>query len=145
MLRVSLIIALILVGCATSPGVAPQSSSSTELVLNVEADPLTISWGESVHIRLTVENTNDAPVVKRFSSGCIYGFSLLSADGEVVAPPPRVCTANAPTVTYAPKSMVKQEFQWVWDDKDIKPGTYRLVAGLGRRGEGGPSIEIRLK
>ena len=143
--RIWLIVALVVVGCATSPGVAPQNTPSTELVLNVEAEPLTISWGESVHIRLTVKNTNDAPVVKGFSSGCIYGFSLLAADGEIVAPPPRVCTANAPIVTYAPNSLVEQEFQWVWDNKDIKPGTYRLVAGFGRRGEGGPSIEIQLK
>ena len=143
--RVLSIIAVVLLGCTTSPGVSPPSAPSTELELSVEAEPLTISWSESVRIRLTVKNPSDAPVVKGFSSGCIYGFSLLSADGEVVAPPPRTCTMNAPTVTYAPNSLEELEFQWTWDDKDIKPGTYRLVAGFGPRGEGGPSIEIRLK
>jgi len=145
--RISFVVALVLVGCATSPEVAPQGSSLTDLVLEVEATPLTLKWGESIHIQLTVKNTNDVAVVKEFSSGCIYGFSLWTADGELVAPPPRVCTLNAPIVTYGPNTVVEQEFQWVWDDKDIKPGTYRLVAGFGSRGVGNssPAIEIRLE
>jgi hypothetical protein len=145
--HIPLIVALLLVGCVTVKEDAPHSSLANELTLDVEAKPLTIGWGDSLHIRLTVSNTSNTTVVKHFGSGCIYGFSLWDSEGEHVAPPPRICTMNAPTVKYAPGESVQIDFQWVWDDMDIKPGTYFLLAGLGPRGENesAPPIEVRLE
>ena len=132
-----LLILLLLAGCSTTTTIQdePQPSSASGLTLDVEAEPLVLGREETLHIRLTVTNTGEAPVVRHFETGCIYGFALLDAEGERVAPPPRICTLNAPTVKYMPGEVVTREFSWVWDDAEIEVGTYRLIVGLGRYGE----------
>jgi hypothetical protein len=139
-------IAVLLAGCIT-PDDHPQRSSAQRLLLEVTTESSLLSRGETLHIQLTVTNESDVEAVKHFTSGCIYGFSLWNDQGELVAPPPPICTADAPTVKYAPGEVVIREFQWMWDDSEIKPGTYLLVAGFGPRGEQGPatSVEIRLQ
>lgn len=140
------IIAVLLAGCIT-PDDEMERSSAPRFHLEVTAESMVLRRGETLHIRLTVTNESDAPAVKHFANGCIYGFSLWTRQGELVAPPPPVCTLNAPTVRYAPGEVVIREFQWVWDDPNIEPGTYLLVAGFGPRGEHepSPSVEIRLQ
>ncbi len=145
------VLAVLLTGCATvDDGTLndnQQELSVSALVLDVEARPSVLGRGDTLYIRLTVTNESDAPAVKHFASGCILGFSLWNLQGELVAPPPPICTLNAPTVKYAPGEVVIAEWQWVWDDPNIEPGTYLLVAGFGPRGEheSAPSIEIRLQ
>jgi len=140
-------ILLVLVSCVVTVNDAPRHAPATELTLDVEVEPLTITWGNSLRIVLTVANKNNKTVTKHFSSGCIYGYSLRTRNGEVVAPPPPICTMNAPTVTYQPGELVTKVFLWVWDDPSIEPGTYILFAGFGPRGDGksSPSVEVRLK
>jgi len=140
-----LIVAVLLTGCITDGG--PQRSSASGLAVDVEVQPSVLARGETLHVRITVKNESDAPVVRHFASGCIYGFALWSEEGELVAPPPPICTMNAPTVRYAPGETVNRKFQWVWDDPDIGPGTYLLVAGIGRRGEveSAPAVTVRLR
>jgi hypothetical protein len=125
----------------------PQRSSASGLTLDVEAEPLELRRGETLHIQLTVANTGETTVVRHFQSGCIYGFALLDAGGERVAPPPRICTANAPTVEYMAGEVVTLEFSWVWDDAELESGTYRLIVGLGRHGEveSAPEVEVQLR
>jgi hypothetical protein len=101
--------------------------------------------GGTLHIRLTVTNESSAPMVRGFSSGCIYGFAVLDSKGNRLAPPPRVCTLNAPTVTYAPGEVLTSEFRWTWDDPSIEPGHYFVEAGFGPTGEGGPVVEVQLR
>ena len=156
MTRYCLLIVLLVVGCTgtdsqrndASHDVGVLDSPPTQgLVVEATTGTTVLARGETLHIKLTVTNEGDVDVVKHFASGCIYGFSLVNEQGETVAPPPPVCTMNAPTVRYAPGEEVTREFQWVWDDPDIEPGTYRLVAGLGPRGEqeSAPSVEIHLE
>ena len=147
MLRYTFILVLFLVGCHTTGGDAPQHTSAPGLTLDVEAEPLVIGRGETLHIRLTVTNQGETPVVRTFASGCIYGYSLWNPEGELVAPPPPICTLNAPVVTYAPGESDIREFEWLWDDTQIKPGTYYLKAGLGGRAEieSAPAVEIQLR
>ena len=143
-------LAVLLMGCAAvdSPTLNDhqQSSWAAGLVLDVVVEPLLLERGETLYIRLTVTNKSDAPVWRGFSSGCIYGFAIWHS-GELISPPPPICTLNAPTVTYAPGEVITGEFQWTWDDPDIKPGVYHVVAGFGPRGEGpsAPAVEVRLQ
>jgi hypothetical protein len=130
--------------CASVPDNG-RGSQSLELVLAVSVEPAVIEWGGTLQIRLTVTNESDAPVVKGFGSGCIYGFALRDSHGNRVAPPPRICTMNAPTVTCAPGEVVAGEFQWTWDDPNIAPGDYYVEAGFGAMGEGGRVVEVRLR
>ena len=141
------VLAALLVGCSTTPTVIGDrpSSPSQELVLDVIAEPALLAQGGTLHIRLTVTNESDIPVWKGFTSGCIYGFTVRDSHGERVAPPPRICTANAPTRTYAPGEVVTVEFQWTWDDPNIEPGSYYVEAGFGRVGKGGPVAEVQLR
>jgi hypothetical protein len=121
--------------------------SDQEIHLNVSAHPLPLERGDTLYVIITAENTNNRTVVKHFANGCIYGFSLWSNEGEVVAPPPRVCTMDAPTIRYAPGEVVEVEYYWVWDDPGIEPGAYLLVGGFGPRGEyeSAPPVEVRLE
>lgn len=151
-----LVIALLFVGCTgtdsqrndTSHDAGVVDSPSTQgLVVEATTESTVLARGETLHIHLTVTNEGDVDVVEEFSNGCKYGFSLWNEQGELVAPPEPVCTMDAPTVAYAPGEVVTSDFQWVWDDPDITPGTYRLVAGLGRRGQqkSAPPVEIHLE
>lgn len=141
------VMALLLVGCYTKSKLTDDQhgSPSRGLTLAVTADPLTLERGGTLHIRLTVTNESKAPLTKGFGSGCIYGFTVRDSDGNRVAPPPRFCTMNAPTVTYGPGEVVIAEFQWTWDDSNIAPGDYYVEAGFGEAGEGGPAVDIRLR
>lgn len=151
MRRYFFVLAVLSAGCATANN--PMMNDNQEaysvsgLVLDAVAEPLLLKRGETLHITATVTNETNAPVVKGFASGCIYGFALRNIGGELVAPPPPICTQNAPTVRYAPGEVVTLEFRWAWDDPDIEPGVYFVVAGFGERGEGelAPPVEVRLQ
>jgi hypothetical protein len=125
----------------------PNRVPASELVFDAEVAPALIERGDTLHITLAVTNKTDAPVWRGFASGCIYGFGIWNDRGELVAPPPRICAANAPTVTYAPGEVITAKFQWGWDDPKIGPGTYSVIAGFGPRGEdeSAPPVEIRLQ
>lgn len=141
------VLAALLVGCSTNLDVTDNhgGSRSRGLVLDVTAEPLVLERGGTLQIRLTVTNESDVPIVRGFTSGCIYGFAVLDSEGNRLAPPPRICTLDAPTVTYAPGEVVTREFRWTWDDPNIEPGDYYLEAGFGRMGEGGSVIEVQLR
>ena len=143
----ALLILLSLTGCFTTMQNEPPRSTVSGINLDVEAEPLVLASGETLHIQLTVTNTSEAPIVRHFASGCIYGFALLDVGGERMAPPPRICTLNAPTVKYMPGEVVTLEFSWVWQDAEIEPGTYRLVVGLGLYGEleSAPAVTVQLR
>ena len=141
------VLAVLLIGCATHPTVTDgqHGSSWPELIVDVSAEPLLLERGGTLHIRLTVTNERDTPVVKGFASGCIYGFAVRNSRGDRVAPPPPICTANAPVVTWAPGEVVTAEFTWTWDDPNIEPGYYSVEAGFGPLGEGGSAVEVQLR
>jgi hypothetical protein len=157
-----LIVVVLLAGCITShsddqfqsnPRLVDEVENDIQLpsnsgfLIEVTAEPSLLKRGETLHIRVSVTNESDGPIVKCFASGCIYGFALWNQRGELVAPPPPICTLNAPTVRYLPDEVVTREFRWVWDDPSIRPGTYLLIAGFGRRGqnESAPPVKIRLE
>jgi hypothetical protein len=144
------VLAALLMGCSTvddpTANRNQSGASASALVLDVTVEPLVLERGGTLAIRLTVTNESNVSVVKGFASGCIYGFAIWHR-GDVISPPPPICTMNAPTVTYAPGEVITKEFEWTWDDPDIKPGIYRVVAGFGPRGEGpsAPPVEVRLQ
>lgn len=139
------ILAIALLGCGTE-GITSQNPSlvDTEVAIvddlrvEVTVRPLTVEQGETLHIGISVTNTADTPVRMGFASGCIYGYAIRDTEGSKVAPPPRICTADAPIVTYAPGETVVQEFEWVYESPVIPPGRYAVSAGFGQSGEGGP-------
>lgn len=139
------VLAILWLGCG-SETFTPQDASPVEttaatvdgLLVEVAVHPLVLKRGETLQIRLSVTNTASTPVRKAFSSGCIYGYTVRDNQGIRVAPAPRICTANAPVVAYAPGETVTQEYEWVNQDPSIRPGRYEVSAGFGRWGEGGP-------
>ena len=112
------------------------------LSLGLKVEPLVIEPGETIHIELTVANNSSETIVKHFSSGCIYGYSI---DG--IAQRPSACTMEAPIIRWEPGEIVVRKFTWEWNDTRIVPGSYWVSAGFGKRGrnESSPSINIQLK
>jgi hypothetical protein len=147
MRRIVCVMALLSVGCYASPpsNDGQQGPPPRDLALTVATEPLVLERGGTLHVRLTVTNESSAPVTRHFGSGCIYGFTVRDGHGDRVAPPPRMCTMNTPTVTYGPGEVVVAEFDWTWDDPDIEPGDYYVEAGFGEGGEGGPVVDIQLQ
>lgn len=119
---------------------------SSDLKLELWAASTSLSRGDTLSVQLTVTNQHNSPYSKGFSSGCVYGFGLWSASGVLVAPPPPVCTMNAPIVKFEPWEVRSIEFRWVWSDSLIEPGSYQLYAGFGPRGiyESGQPIDVFL-
>jgi hypothetical protein len=148
MWRYFLVPVALLIGCATVGEPTKNESQwilASELVLDVTAEPAVLEPGDTLHIRLAVKNPRDAPVWTGFADGCIFGFTVRNGLGEVVAPPPRVCTQRPEVVKFAPKEVIVAEFRWRWDGSKLAPGTYSVFAGFGVTGEGGPVVEIQLK
>ena len=144
-----LILSVLLTGCADSGDSISNQEPIDSSALRIEATaaPTSLKRGETMEIELVITNTGDEPASRQFTSGCIYGFGLRNADGEIVAPPPPICTLNLPVVEYQPGEVVKHTFQWAWEDQDLEPGTYARVAGLGARGEmeEAPPIPVELR
>lgn len=139
------VLTLGLVACSSTPDppsaddgrehLSQPGSESFGLDLAMTAEPTVIPFEGTIHITLTVTNDTDEPITHGFSSGCVYGFGLYDGNDRLVAPPPPICTMNAPVITYEPGEVVMGNFEWTWDDPGLKPGTYTLRAGFGPRGE----------
>ncbi len=117
------------------------------LQLDVAVDPVSIAWGDTLRIQLTITNFDADPATRQYSSGCTSGFTIRTVAQEVVAPQGFACSANVPTEIYYPQDPVIRKFRWVWDDPRIGTGRYLLYAGLGRRGEvqTAEPVEIELR
>ncbi|MDH3198857.1 MAG: hypothetical protein OEO21_11530, partial [Candidatus Krumholzibacteria bacterium] len=114
MLRDFLLLLVLLAGCAVTyerPDLQPAPEPSG-LDLDATVEPLVLNRGDTLFVQLTVTNNSIATIVQHFGSGCIYGFGLWDSEGELVAPPPPVCTMNAPTVRYKPGGVVVRTFEW---------------------------------
>jgi len=105
------------------------------LDLESEATPVEVARGDTVSIVLTVTNNRTVTQFVDFSSGCKFGFALLSREGEMVAPEPIVCTTVAQRVEFEPGYKKEFRFNWTWDSDNIAAGEYLLRAGFGPYGE----------
>ncbi len=123
-----------------------QENTAPGLRSQVTVDRDHVAAGETLVVNLSVTNEREVAQFVQFTSGCLYGFGIWHEDGELVAPPPLMCTMNAPVVEYGPGEIVAREFKWTWDGRSPAPGVYSLKAGLGPRGERDSSaaVEIRL-
>jgi len=147
--RYVLALSAFLIGCSGVDSTVGSDARSDlpPLQLKVSVEPTSLERGETMEIQFVVTNTSSEHVSKGFSSGCIYGYSLRNGDGDIVAPPPPICTANAPIIQYQPGQVVTRDFHWEWDDPDLQPGVYELVVGFGPRGEGdsAPPVKVHLR
>lgn len=132
-------------GNSTEPGPASRADPSG-LRITVDAVPTRLNPGQSMTIRLRIENPGNDPITRAFASGCITGYGIHDRGGTMVEPSYRICTQNAPVVTYAPGQVVEVEYQWTWEESSLGPGRYEVVGGLGPYGEleSGPPVEIVL-
>jgi len=85
-----------------------------------------------------VTNRSTSPATLNFTSGCTIVFRVRDRDGHVVAPGAFVCTADAPTLVFAPGETRVARFTWQGDTHDpmtgarpfLPPGTYYLFGAL---------------
>jgi hypothetical protein len=117
------------------------------LKLDLEVEPLILEYGETLFIKLTITNNTSEIITGHFTSGCIYGFSILTPEGIRVAPELRVCTMNAPTVKFEPGEVVVRQLEWRSSGSSISRGKYLVRAGFGESGmiESPHPIEIELR
>ena len=143
-----LVIGFLFLGCAGSSGEMANERpvlGRSGLTLGVEVESARIAVGENLVVVLTVANDRDEPHSVRFTSGCLYGFGLWNAEGELVAPPAPMCTMNAPVVEFGAGEIVEKRFEWKWDGSNLAPGTYLLKAGIGPRGELDSSVGVEVQ
>ncbi len=120
---------------------------SSELRMELRAEPLILSFGDTLSIVLAVSNDSNQPFSKGFSSGCVYGYGLWNTESVLVAPPVRICTMNAPIIRYKPGEARTIKFNWIWNNPNVGSGKYDLYCGFGPRGEyeSAPPVTVRLK
>lgn len=143
------VIGLLFLGCAGSGDEMAnerQVVGRSGLTLGVEVESARLAVGETLVAVLTVANDRDEAHSVRFTSGCLYGFGLWDASGELVAPAPPMCTMNAPVVEFAAGEVAEHRFEWKWDGSSVEPGMYLLKAGIGPRGEldSSAGVEVEL-
>ena len=145
----ALVLCVLFLGCAGGSDEKSEEfvvGKTTGLEFGLAVEPQVVEPGATIAMVLTVINPREVPHAVQFTSGCMYGFGLWNAEGELVAPPPPMCTMNAPVVEFGAGEVVERRFEWVWDEGDVAPGTYFLKAGIGPRGEieSSAGVEVRL-
>jgi hypothetical protein len=145
----ALVMCVLFLGCAGGGDEKSEAfvgGNTTGLEFGLAVEPEVVKPGTTISMVLTVVNPREVPHSVQFSSGCMYGFGLWNAAGELVAPPPPMCTMNAPVVEFGAGEVVERRFEWVWDEGDVAPGTYFLKAGIGPRGEfeSSAGVEVHL-
>ncbi len=101
------------------------------------AERLDVRDGETVRFSVTVSNPHDVPVVRRFPTGCQFGFRI-ERIGKVAARAPRMCTQAPTELVLQPGEALVREFEWTWDRATVPAGSYDLYVGPGRNGSGPP-------
>jgi hypothetical protein len=117
------------------------------LKLDLRVEPLIVERGETLFLELTLTNTSSETVTRQSSSGCIYGFSILTPEGIRVAPEPKKCAIVEPIPGFKPGEVVVVRMKWRWRGHSIPPGRYVVRAGFGEFGmeDSAPPIEIELR
>lgn len=107
---------------------------ASPLHMEVSASPSILAWGDTLVITARLVNDLGNPVGVQFANGCTGGHSLW-AGNACVWRPDRGCTMAPVTRVFDPGEGPPFTITWVWDQKRIRPGSYRFVVGLGEGGD----------
>ena len=125
--------AVLLAGCSRPELPTRPTQAQFEVSLNLASSSL--APGEPLHFTVAVTNTGDAGGVLHFSSGCGTNFLVLDRGGVIwddLAMSLRVCTANAPTLEFAPGE--SRTWGGTWDQQTptgpTAAGDYRIQVSV---------------
>lgn len=114
-------------------------SDFRSLTLTTNVDPAAFAIGETVVVEIEAENRTEAPVSTGVTSGSCQMNAIVQYKGawRRVADD-RVCTADAPVVSYDPGETRLARWEWtgsvvvdgVWES--LPPGVYEIVGVTGR-------------
>ena len=123
--------AALLGGCLGSGADLPTRPIGARFEVSFELASSSVAPGEPLRFTQVISNTGDEPGVLLFSSGCGTDFLVRNESGVVwsdLTMSGRVCTANAPTVEYAPGQ--SRSWTGTWDQRtatgSAAPGAYRI-------------------
>ena len=141
-----------LAGCSVDRDPVRPPAPDTSIRTSVTIRPATVAPGEPSEIVIRATNRGFVARTLHFSSGCLMGWRLRDAVGTVVAPGPRLCTDDAPSITLAPGETMTQVFTWNGTRYDpssglfliVPPGTYQLFGGLHEDGSGWTAGPVRV-
>ncbi|HEU4631514.1 MAG TPA: BsuPI-related putative proteinase inhibitor [Gemmatimonadaceae bacterium] len=120
----------------SSPTAADGSGSPTvdvsqpaDVAVRVDASPAAVAPSGSLHIVVTVTNTDDERHVIEASSGCFTDFELLDARGDVVTRSLQLCPAMMASRTLDPGESFSETHVWkrgLRGMPELPAGTYRV-------------------
>ena len=113
----------------------------------IEVEPRIIYFGDSIYINLIITNDTSESFTVGSPNSCVYGYSIITPAGILVAPEEFPCFMSPTSITYEPGETVVHKMRWIWNDSKVTSGKYILFAGWGKYGQNGtaPQIEIELR
>jgi hypothetical protein len=140
-----LALSVLFTGACREDAVVPISQIES-LNIVVSADPVTFSPGEAVTVTVEVENLTESRImVPMTSSSCQFAAVIRYGDGDCVILDPRICTCDAPTVSFDPGECRTESWTWTGEifvngvPQRLPPGLYEL-RGVAGRFKGAPII-----